>query len=143
MNNKSHNQKAKRRAKNGNNENEAKDLQIKGEDQEYAIAIKSNGHTWSLKCYDGIERQGKQRKSRSLKRFNPGDHLLISFRSGMSNQKIVDILIKYTPDQVQALKKMGELPSFDTLLNEKGSILKNLNDDKNNNLDCGFDFEDI
>jgi hypothetical protein len=132
-NNKSRNQKARKRGRKGGN-----DTQFKEEDQDYAIAIASCGHHWRIKCLDdGVERLGKPRKSRSLKRFNVGDYLLVAKRIGMTQNNLYDIIVKYSEEQVRHLRSCGELPdSKDNDNDEK----EKKNNDKN---DCGFDFEEI
>lgn len=84
--------------------------------QEYALITKmlGNGHC-ECKCYDDVVRMGNIRgKMRRRVWLSVGDVVLCGLREYQDEK--VDIIHKYTPDEVINLKTMGEIP-FDE--NEK------------------------
>lgn len=84
--------------------------------QEYALITKmlGNGHC-ECKCYDDVVRMGNIRgKLRKRVWISVGDVVLCGLRDFQDEK--VDIIHKYTPDEVNNLKTMGEIPMED---NEK------------------------
>lgn len=82
--------------------------------QEYAVVTKmlGNGHC-ECQCYDDVVRLGNIRgKMRKRVWISTGDTILCSLREYQDDK--VDIIHKYTPDEVQTLKTMGEIPLDET-----------------------------
>lgn len=82
--------------------------------QEYALITKmlGNGHC-ECKCYDDVVRLGNIRgKMRKRVWLSVGDTVLCGLREYQDEK--VDIIHKYTADEVQNLKSMGEIPMDDT-----------------------------
>lgn len=78
--------------------------------QEYALVTKmlGSGHV-ECKCYDDVVRLGNIRgKMRRRVWINVGDVVLCGLREYQDEK--VDIIHKYTPDEVHNLRSMGEIP---------------------------------
>ncbi len=108
------------------------DLQTKEPDQEYAKAIKIlGGGRMEVSCFDGIMRLGHIRGSfRNRKELSIGDILLVGLRDFQDSK--CDILVRYSPEDKRYLQSIGEIPDD-----------SELNDEKTNNVEEGFTFEDI
>jgi translation initiation factor 1A len=79
------------------------------DDQAYARVTKMLGNG-RLLCVstDGIERMGKIRGGmRRSEWISVGDIVLVSLRD--FQEKKCDVLMRYTPDEVRTLRKIGEL----------------------------------
>lgn len=97
--------------------------------QEYALVTKmlGNGHC-ECQCYDDVVRLGNIRgKLRKRVWISVGDVVLCGLRDYQDEK--VDIIHKYTPDEVHNLKTMGEIPleeaereKNDLMVDEEGSI---------------------
>lgn len=100
--------------------------------QEYALVTKmlGSGHC-ECKCYDDVVRLGNIRgKMRRRVWIAVGDVVLCGLREYQDEK--VDIIHKYTPDEVHNLRSMGEIPSEDattassasaTLLTEEAATI--------------------
>merc|ERR1712216_448282 len=109
----------KNKGKGGKNRSRAKsdrdgkrELHFKNVDegQEYAQVLKMHGGPWlEAYCFDGVKRMchicGKMGRK---VRLAVGDIVLISLRGFQDNK--ADVIDKYLPDEVRALKTAGELP---------------------------------
>mmetsp|Transcript_78254 Transcript_78254/g.114598 ORF Transcript_78254/g.114598 Transcript_78254/m.114598 type:complete len:155 (+) Transcript_78254:97-561(+) len=109
----------KNKGKGGKNRSRAKsdrdgkrELHFKNVDegQEYAQVLKMHGGPWlEAYCFDGVKRMchicGKMGRK---VRIAVGDIVLISLRGFQDNK--ADVIDKYLPDEVRALKTAGELP---------------------------------
>jgi translation initiation factor 1A len=79
--------------------------------QEYALITKmlGNGHC-ECKCFDDVVRLGNIRgKLRKRVWISVGDVVLCGLRDFQDEK--VDIIHKYTPEEVHNLKTMGEIPN--------------------------------
>lgn len=88
-----------------------RELLFKEAGQEYAQVTKmlGNGHC-ECSCYDGVVRLGNIRgKLRKRVWINMSDIILCGLRDYQDDK--VDIIHKYTPDEVRNLQTMGELPN--------------------------------
>jgi translation initiation factor 1A len=88
-----------------------RELLFKEPGQEYAQITKmlGNGHC-ECSCYDGVVRLGNIRgKMRKRVWINMSDIILCGLRDYQDDK--VDIIHKYTLDEVRNLQTMGELPS--------------------------------
>lgn len=90
--------------------------------QEYALVTKmlGNGHC-ECQCYDDVVRLGNIRgKLRKRVWISVGDVVLCGLRDYQDEK--VDIIHKYTPDEVHNLKTMGEIP-LEEAEREKDNIM--------------------
>jgi translation initiation factor 1A len=120
--------------------NEAKELQIKDECQEYAIIDKVLGSDrYTARCFDHVVRMAHRRGNMKAKTHKTliylGDLVLISKRDYQDAK--CDIILRYTPVQVSKLINMGELPS--NLATSKASGRAITEEEENQ----PFDFNDI
>merc|ERR1711939_1033069 len=96
------------RGKNGMTEK--RELILKEDGQEYALVLKmlGNGRLEAL-CIDSKTRlchiRGKMRKRVWI---SPGDIILLGLRDYQDGK--ADVILKYSPDEVRALKSFKELP---------------------------------
>ncbi|PIA17136.1 nucleic acid-binding protein [Coemansia reversa NRRL 1564] len=99
-----------RRGKN-ENDNEKRELQLKEEDQEYALVLKmlGNGRLESQDIH-GVKRlahiRGKMRKKVWI---SQGDYVLLSLREYQDEK--CDVIHKYKPEEVELLMKIGQIPT--------------------------------
>lgn len=114
---------------------EARELLLKEDQQEYAVAEKMLGDgRIKMQCMDGGNRIGIIRgKMRKKVWINPGDLILIGLRE-FQNSK-ADVIHKYSPEEARKLKKMGEVA--ETMRNREEET-----EDKEDD-ECAFSFEDI
>lgn len=106
------------------------DLIFKEQDQEYATVLKLLGDCRvEVDCKDGIKRiahiRGKMKKKVYI---NTGDLVLIGLRNFEDNK--ADIIHRYSPEDVKALKSYGEFGQEEK--EEKKEIE-----------DCAFEFDEI
>mmetsp|Transcript_2586 Transcript_2586/g.4929 ORF Transcript_2586/g.4929 Transcript_2586/m.4929 type:complete len:135 (+) Transcript_2586:64-468(+) len=102
--------KSRRRGKN-NNEANKRELLLKETGQEYAQVVKmlGNGRLEAF-CFDGKLRKAHIRGKMQKKIWiNKDDIILISLRNFQDDK--ADVIHKYTPDEVQELKRKNQLPS--------------------------------
>jgi len=110
--------KGHRKTKNHNGGSFRREIIFKEYGQEYALITKmlGNGHC-ECKCYDDVVRLGNIRgKLRKRVWLSVGDVVLCGLREYQDEK--VDIIHKYTADEVVNLKTMGEIP-FDEADQEK------------------------
>lgn len=129
--------KNRRRGK-GDAEANKRELELKSEDQEYALVTKMLGNgRLTADCYDGTTRQchirGKMRKKVWV---NVGDVILVSLREYQDEKG--DVIMKYNPDEARQLKKMGELPEH-AKITEGGEGAE----DGSASSDNPFEFDDV
>ncbi|KAJ2784839.1 Translation initiation factor 1A [Coemansia javaensis] len=87
-----------------------RELQFKGEDQEYGVATKTLGNCrMEVTCIDGkkviAHIRGAMRKKVWV---NLGDHVLVALRDFQQDR--CDIILKYTEDEVTILRNLGQIP---------------------------------
>jgi len=102
--------KGHRKTKNQNGGLFRREIIFKEYGQEYALITKmlGNGHC-ECKCYDDVVRLGNIRgKLRKRVWLSVGDVVLCGLREYQDEK--VDIIHKYTADEVVNLKTMGEIP---------------------------------
>lgn len=112
------------------------ELPLREPGQEYAQAGRMLGNgRLEAACFDGQNRLGHIR-GKMLKRvwINTGDILLVALRDFQDDK--VDVIHKYSPDQVRALKQAGEIPQGTKVTADVG-----LSDDDEDSIE--FRFEDI
>ena len=112
------------------------ELILREEGQEYAQVgrMLGNGRLEAI-CFDGQTRLGHIRgKFRKRVWINAGDVILVALRDFQDNK--VDVINKYSSDQVRTLKTMGEIP-HNTKIN---ADLAAVSDDEDT---IEFRFEDI
>jgi translation initiation factor 1A len=114
---------------------EARQLLLKEEGQEYAVAEKMlGGGRLKAQCADGKERialiRGKMRKRVWI---NQGDMILVGTRSFQDDK--ADVIHKYTPEEARKLKAMGEVSQ--SMRSREEAV------DDENDEECAFSFEDI
>ena len=123
--------KSRRRGKN-NNEQNKRELILKEAGQEYAQVLKmlGNGRLDAF-CFDGKTRKchirGKMQKKVWI---NKDDIILISLRNFQDDK--ADVIHKFTPDEVQELKRKNQLPS-------KASL--NQEEEEDDEDECVFSFD--
>lgn len=85
------------------------DLVYKDDGQEYARIIRLlGGPNLEIICEDGIKRMGVIRGNMRNKIWvSIGDYLLVSLREFQDEK--CDVLLRYTPENVRALKSYGEI----------------------------------
>lgn len=106
-----------------------RELLFKEPGQEYAQVTKmlGNGHC-ECSCYDGVVRLGNIRgKLRKRVWINMSDIILCGLRDYQDDK--VDIIHKYTPDEVRNLQTMGELPSDITIERPHDDVAFHENED--------------
>ena len=86
-------------------------LVVKEDGQEYAQVLAPLGNKrFKVVCFDGQTRlahlRGIIRKNQWV---STGDIVLVCLRDFQDDK--VDIMVKYTPEQVRQLKSMGEIPT--------------------------------
>lgn len=107
--------KAFRKGKTGHGGAFRREILFKECGQEYALVTKmlGSGHV-ECKCYDDVVRLGNIRgKMRRRVWIAVGDVVLCGLREYQDEK--VDIIHKYTPDEVHNLRSMGEIPSEDSV----------------------------
>ena len=116
-------------------------LPVKEEGQEYGKAEKNLGDCrFLLYCYDGKERIGKVRgKLRKRVYVNVGDFVLLGTRDYQDDK--VDIIDKYSPDEVNKLRKIGELVEPEREDVPKETFV--FDNDPDAGSDVGIDFDEI
>jgi translation initiation factor 1A len=87
-----------------------RELLFKEDEQEYAEVLRPFGcNRFSLRCFDGLDRQGLIRGRMNKKCFiRTGDIVLVSVRP--FEDKIADIIHKFGDDEVRSLRALRELP---------------------------------
>lgn len=112
-------------------------LEYKEEGQEYALITKMLGNgRCECKCADGLSRLGVIRgKMNKRVWINMGDTVLVSLREYQDSK--VDIIHKYTIDEVKALQAYGEIETTTT------AQVQEIHYESDNNDDIGVDFDDI
>jgi translation initiation factor 1A len=115
---------------------EVRELLLKEDQQEYAVAEKMLGDgRIKMQCGDGKNRIGIIRgKMRKRVWIQAGDLVLIGLRSFQDGK--ADVIHKYAPEEARKLKKMGEVP--DTMRNREEET-----EDIPNDEESAFIFEDI
>eukprot|EP01120_Amphizonella_sp_Union-15-10_P006921 TRINITY_DN2290_c0_g1_i1.p1 TRINITY_DN2290_c0_g1~~TRINITY_DN2290_c0_g1_i1.p1 ORF type:complete len:184 (-),score=60.50 TRINITY_DN2290_c0_g1_i1:49-600(-) len=115
----------------GKNQGEIKrELQTKGEGQEYGQVLRMLGNgRLEAYCFDGKKRlchiRGKMRKRMWV---NQGDIILIGLRDFQDGK--ADVVLKYNGDEALLLKKKGQLPKTAHIDEDEHSDAE----------DIGFDF---
>lgn len=110
--------------KKGKNENinVKRELVFKEEGTEYAQVLKMLGNgRLEAKCFDGQKRLGHIRgKMRKKVWIGVDDIVLVTIREFQDDK--CDVILKYLPDEVRALKAYGELPeSIEVNENNEGT----------------------
>lgn len=130
-----------RNKKKESNFEKARELIYKEDNQEYARIVRSLGDSrFECVCFEleykliGLVR-GVFKKRVWM---NIGDIVLVSLRD--FDKKKCDIIHKYSHNEAQILKSLGELP---IRLNLHATTLDIYNEEKEYNDDLGFKFEDI
>lgn len=116
--------KAFRKGKSSGHQSFRREIIFKEYGQEYALITKmlGNGHC-ECKCYDDVVRMGNIRgKMRRRVWISVGDIVLCGLRDYQDEK--VDIIHKYSADEVHNLRTMGEIP-----LEEKDDDKKQNHDD--------------
>lgn len=110
---------------------EARELQYKGEMEEYGQVIRMLGDArLEIQCIDGVKRIGHIRGTmRKRKWIANGDVVLVSLRE-YENEKC-DVIDKYNEDEVRKLKKAGEIPESINLPEQED---KHKNEDNGDNI---------
>lgn len=110
-----------------------RDIQFKEDGQAYAKVVKVLGDCRiELDCYDGIKRIGHIRGAMRYRTWiSVGDVVLIGYREFQDSK--CDVILKYTNDELKKLINHSEI---------KGETNKET-DNKENDEECGFTFEDI
>ncbi|EGR32488.1 hypothetical protein IMG5_081220 [Ichthyophthirius multifiliis] len=104
----------------GKNESETKrELVFKEEDMEYAQVTKILGNgRLELYCFDGKKRIGHICGRMKKKVWIQMDDIVLAGLRDFQDEKC-DIILKYLPDEIRALKQYGEIPE-NIKVNEKG-----------------------
>lgn len=100
-----------KKTKNNQQSQEVRPLPIKELDQEYCQVNKLLGNCrLEGNCFDGKIRLCKIRGTLTRKKvwIGAGDLVLVSLRDFEDDK--CDVILKYTPEEVKKLKKMGEIP---------------------------------
>ncbi|CAM9209332.1 unnamed protein product, partial [Ectocarpus fasciculatus] len=130
-----------KRGKNGNMEENRRDLLYKEFGQEYAQVVKMlGGGRVLVQCYDGVTRQGLIRGTmRRRVWINTGDIVLVGLREFEAEK--CDIIHKYTTDEARSLQAYGELPATARINQTAIDLaLEGENEDED---DVGFDFDGV
>ena len=117
-------------------------LEFKDDGQEYAQVLKMLGNCrCQVRCFDGVERlaiiRGKLRNK--YPRVQVSDIVLVGLRECIGQDSKCDVLLKYTAEEARNLKAYDELPETAKL----GAAAVLNQDDKTEEEDTGFDFDDI
>eukprot|EP00917_Polyrhabdina_sp_WS-2016_P008417 GHVP01018860.1.p1 GENE.GHVP01018860.1~~GHVP01018860.1.p1 ORF type:complete len:133 (+),score=38.17 GHVP01018860.1:17-415(+) len=106
--------KGKGKHRNQSADGEKRELTLKTEGLEYALAVKMLGAgRVSLQCFDNVQRIGEIRGSMRKKVWvEAGDILLVSLRDFQDGT--ADILLKYSFEEAKALRAGGHLPDITT-----------------------------
>lgn len=134
--------KAFRKGKSSGQQSFRREIIFKEYGQEYALITKmlGSGHC-ECKCFDDVVRMGNIRgKMRRRVWISVGDIVLCGLRDYQDEK--VDIIHKYSPDEVHNLRTMGEIPLEDKDEKNKQEI-DNTNDSDVNFQEDGIDFETI
>lgn len=107
----------KNRRRGKNESDQKRELNFKEDGQEYAQVVRMLGNgRLEAHCFDGTKRlchiRGKIRKRVWI---NVDDIVLLGLREYQDDK--ADVIMKYLPDEVRALKSYGELPE-DIRVNE-------------------------
>ena len=98
--------------KNINTNTKKRELPLKDDEQEYARIEKSLGdRRMECVCFDGVTRQGRIRgkiRKRKSTWIKVDDIVLVALRD--FNDSNVDIIEKYSADEVRKLIRLGEIP---------------------------------
>jgi translation initiation factor 1A len=119
-------------------------LLLKEDGQEYGKIKSMTGDSHAIvACYDGKDRRGKIRgKLRKKKWMQAGDTVIVGIRG--FEDKVCDIIDKYTPQDVKRLHAQGELPSLAARgEGDDGIDFKDDEDEKMRIAEEVFDFESL
>ncbi|KAL3098391.1 hypothetical protein niasHT_022755 [Heterodera trifolii] len=100
----------------GKNENDIMKRELvekDGDDQAYAQVVKMLGNSRLIAfCFDGKNRLCHIRRGKLRKKgwINTGDIILTRLRGYQDHKGVVDVILKYTPDEARILKNSGQLP---------------------------------
>jgi len=123
------------------NPNQTRDLIFREDEQVYARITKSLGDTrFKIQCLGTNETKIGHVKGAFRKRvwMNLGDIILVSLRD--FDKTKCDIIYKYTSDEANSLKSMGEIPSH---INIQATNLEILSGIEQSDVDVDFEFENI
>ncbi len=126
-----------KKQKKESNSKQARELIYKDDEQSYARIIKSLGDSrFECECFDLNKNLIAHVRGAFKKRvwMNVGDIILVSYRN--FDKERCDIIHKYTNDEAQTLKFLGEIPPE---INLNATALEI--SDENNNLFDDMDFE--
>ena len=130
-----------KKQKKQSNSKQGRELIYREDEQVYARIIKPLGDSrFECECFELSENLIGHVRGAFKKRvwMGVGDIILVSLRD--FDKTRCDIIHKYTIDEAQTLKSLGELP---TGVNLHATTLDICNEDKDSPDELGFEFEDI
>ena len=129
-----------------NSDTHARELILKEPCQEYGQITNNLGDKrFYVKCFDGVTRIGKVRGKMHKKVWiSENDIVLVALRPdcNTSDDK-VDIILKYSPDEVKELKKSGHIQESIDTSNAFNTEIQPVNIMNQDNSELELNFDDI